>query len=207
MGATSLIRIDLIRAFLVLAPWALLLVLLVNWLDIMVHFDNADQSRMQSFISGLIFSAAISAFFWIFFHPPLYNIVALFFGYLFYWFLFLSRGSGFLNYVRPRFGRVGMLLFLIMVFGGTMALMAGRIDAESKDEFLVRADSESLVILRVYGSLVVSAPYDSNSRLVKPRFRLDPIEKLSGIELTLSKIGPLESETIQSITKASTATR
>jgi hypothetical protein len=94
--------------------------------------------------------------------------------------------------LNARFGNVGVTTLLIIMYGLSLAYAAGRAHGEQQEEFLVIDQSPEVVVLRIYGEYLITAPVDRSTKEVEKKFVILKLSDNSPTSLTLEKVGPLK---------------
>lgn len=82
-----------------------------------------------------------------------------------------------------------MITFVIICM---TAMGEGRLNAVTKDEFLVLSNDPSSVVLKAYKDYLICAPFNADNRTIVKDFTIIPITQPSGITLRLEKLGQLK---------------
>jgi hypothetical protein len=90
----------------------------------------------------------------------------------------------------------GIIIILIVVSGGVMkARDWGAKAARQRGVFqVIAADSQrpEVVVLRIYGEYLITAPFDRSTREFEKKLYLLKISDMTKLPLTLEKVGPLK---------------
>lgn len=86
------------------------------------------------------------------------------------------------------------LVTFILILALALAYQFGAADARRKTDFYVMVQPEECVVLKVYGSTLVCAPFNRVTREVAKVFLLYPLSQPLPGKLKLEKVGPLISK-------------
>jgi hypothetical protein len=103
-----------------------------------------------------------------------------------------QEARSFGNILRTRFGNMGVIMFLIIWYGLMTAHTAGRAQAHQQEEFLVIDHSPEVVVLRIYGEYLITAPFDRSTKEIEKKLYIFMLSDNSPTLLTLEKAGPLK---------------
>ena len=69
---------------------------------------------------------------------------------------------------------------------------AGKAQAHQQEEFLVIDHSPEVVVLRIYGEYLITAPFDRSTKEIEKKLYIFKLSDNSPTLLTLEKAGPLK---------------
>ncbi len=95
------------------------------------------------------------------------------------------------DYARRRFGYRTLYVFAWMCLFLVISYSAGRAEAFRKDEFLVLPTHPEAVVLRIYGDIMISAPFDRERKIIHRSLFLTRVPNDSKLILKVEKVGPL----------------
>lgn len=84
-----------------------------------------------------------------------------------------------------------VMITLILFFAITLGFVFGKSQAESKTDFFVTNLPESNVVLKIYGDVMIVAPFDRQKKTIQKNFQLIKLGTEKDLKLKLESIGPL----------------
>jgi hypothetical protein len=90
-----------------------------------------------------------------------------------------------------RFGRGAYDLFWFFFASLGVAWFAGAYHAKSQEEFYILSQPTELVVLRIYGNTLITAPFDRKTKQVKPEVLIYNVTKDVPLKLRKETVGPL----------------
>lgn len=85
------------------------------------------------------------------------------------------------------------MVTVLLVIAISLGFVFGRVDAMSKQEYLVANTEPESVVLQIYEDTLITAPLDRVAKTVQKSFTVRKIGD-SRLELSVEKVGPLISE-------------
>lgn len=95
------------------------------------------------------------------------------------------------NDIEQRFGRHAVKLFWLFIAFNGVAELAGEYHARHEEKFYVLTGKKELVILRMYGSNIISAPFNRKTKQVQPELKIYTLSQNAPISMHKENIGPL----------------
>jgi len=93
-----------------------------------------------------------------------------------------------------RIGVTPYVLVFVLISVIILAYVAGYTRAAKQTTYLVTSTSPEMVVLRIYGDNIISAPFSRNTREVKPSFVVLKVGDDYTLKLNYEHIGPLKLE-------------
>jgi len=91
---------------------------------------------------------------------------------------------------KQRVEKILLLLTIFLVSGVLSSFMVGRDRANSQAKFLVYEDSESMVVLRIFGDTIISSPLNRTENISGGRFSVFKVSS-EKLDIKLEELGPL----------------
>ncbi|HEC36033.1 MAG TPA: hypothetical protein ENI39_05810 [Anaerolineae bacterium] len=105
-----------------------------------------------------------------------------------------ARTSDWYDLLARRLGVGPYSLVLLLLMALVVVYYAGQSTAMRQSTYLVTSTSPEMVVLRVYGGNMVCAPFDRDTREVKPSFVVLKVGEDPGLALHSEHVGPLRLE-------------
>lgn len=101
------------------------------------------------------------------------------------------RARGVASRIFAAFGPAAYGLLVLFVLGGTLAYTAGRAKATTQKEFFVFAEAPNTAVIRIYGDMILAAPFDKETKTLQAKVVIRKIG-IDNVNLILdTDAGPL----------------
>jgi hypothetical protein len=88
-----------------------------------------------------------------------------------------------------------IIALIAIVYGNGVFRLGGRADAQMKEEFQIvpqSSDVPELIVLRVYGDYLLTAPFNRSTKEVEKKLFILKVSEMGKTPLIMEKVGPLQ---------------
>lgn len=171
-----------------------LLAILPGVMIFVIFFSLFGQARWQYWITWLLVAIGIAA---IYFVLPLFTQrkVSGYTNKLMAQEELDESNPGIYTIIGRRYGWGFILLVCFVILSTIIAQNAGLAEAVKQKDFLVLGTSPEMVVLRIYGDKMITAPFDRKTQEVQSRFVIKKVGEDDNLVISPEEIGPLKLRT------------